>query len=119
MRPPILGVPGHPNTDARILKGTSTRVDAMYWTTTWAEDQLDWRLVRHAANVGYTTAFWRSIRSGLPIFERDDWHSQLQQRAASPYPDEVRHAIVRLNIELIGTSNPFVATSGRERRGPE
>lgn len=105
--PAILGVAGHPNTDAWILKGTSTWVDAMYWTTAWAEDELDWRLVRYAANAGYTTAFWRSIRSGIPIFELDEWHSRLQQRAASPYPDELRLAIIRLNLDLIATDNPF------------
>lgn len=106
-RPPTLGVPGHPNTDAWILRDTETWVDAMYWTTSWAEDELEWRLVHHAPKVGYTTAFWRSIRDGIPVFERDDWHASLQRRAKTPYPDELRHSIVRLNRNLIGSENPF------------
>ncbi len=105
--PPILGVTGHANTDAWILRGTETWVDAMYWTTAWAEDELDWRLIRHSPKVGYTTAFWRSIRDAIPVFERDEWHGELQRRAASAYPADLRDAIVGLNRDLIGPDNPF------------
>jgi hypothetical protein len=47
------------------------------------------------------------IRDGIPIFERNDWHRNLQRRAASPYPDELQDAIVSLNRDLIGRENPF------------
>lgn len=120
-RPLIRGVAGS-NTDAWVLRGTDTWVDAMYWTTTWAEEELDWRLVRHSPKIGYTTAFWRSIRHSIPVFERDDWHPELQRRAASPYPSELRDAIVRLNRDLIGSETPFsflhqAATAARRDDG--
>lgn len=106
-QPSMAGVPGHANTDAWVVRGTPIWVDAMYWTTSWAADELDWRLVRCSPKAGYTTAFWRSIRSGLPVFERSDWHRQLQARAAAPYPDELRAAIMGLNRDLVGWENPF------------
>ncbi len=106
-QPFMAGVPGHTNTDAWVVRGTPIWVDAMYWTTSWAEDELDWRLVHCSPKAGYTTAFWRSIRNGLPVFERGDWHRQLQARAAASYPDDLRAAIIRLNRDLLGWQNPF------------
>ena len=36
-------------------------LDLMYWSTTWAQRQLDEMLVHHRGRIGYSTAFWRSI----------------------------------------------------------
>ena len=99
---------GHPYADVWVLPGTETYLDLMFWTQHWAEDELDWRLVRHQRQVGgASTAFWRSIRDGVPIFDRSGWLAELQQRARAAYPSELRKNILAYDLDLLGASNPF------------
>lgn len=83
--------------DVWRLQDGGAWVDLMYWTTAWGEAQLRRVLVEHAASMGYSTAFWRSIRDAQPLYERDAWHAGLQQQARQPYPEALRRNIVRLN----------------------
>ena len=99
---------GHPYADTWTLRGSGTELDLMFWTTTWAEEELDWRLVRHQRQLGGpSTAFWRSIRDGLVIFDRSGWLDALQERARAPFPDELRAEILRYDFDLLGSENPF------------
>ena len=102
-----IGQTGHPYADAYKLPGSQVWLDVMFWTTQWAEDELDWRLEKQSPQMGYSTGFWRSIRDGMPLFERGDWHNRLQQRARSPYPETLRSRIIELNRDLLGRDNPF------------
>jgi predicted nucleotidyltransferase len=81
-------------------------IDISWWTPGWAESQLDLVLRKHRASLGYTTAFWRSIRNGRPLFERGTWHPQLQKFARSPYPRGLRKAIVETNRPWL-SGHPF------------
>lgn len=83
--------------DVWRLRDSGHWLDLMYWSPAWAEVQLRRVLVEHGALMGYTTAFWRSIRDARPLYERDGWHGALQRRARQPYPKELRRNIVRLN----------------------
>jgi hypothetical protein len=78
----------------------------MYWSREWAEEQLRRVLVEYRPGIGYSTAFWRSIREARALYERDSWHADLQERAQSPYPPELRLNIVEENFPYIG-SHPF------------
>ena len=103
----VIGQSGHPYADVWVLRGTDVLLDIMFWTQQWAEDELDWRLVKQSPQTGYSTCFWRSIRNGIPLFERDEWHGRLQERAHSGYPDLLRDRIIALNRDLLGRDNPF------------
>jgi len=103
----VVAQAAHPYADVFVINGTAVWIDLMFWTRQWAEDELDWRLEKQSPQAGYSTAFWRSIRDGLPLFERDDWHRRLQQRARSPYPDLLRERIIAMNRDLLGRDNPF------------
>jgi len=81
-------------------------IDIAWWTPDWAESQLDLVLRKHRGSLGYTTAFWRSIRNGRPLFERGAWHPQLQKFARSPYPSELRTAIINTNRPWL-SGHPF------------
>lgn len=72
-------------------------LDLMCWPTAWGEAQLRRVLVDQTASMGYSTAFWRSIRDAQSLYERDAWHAGLQQQARQPYPEALRRNIVRLN----------------------
>ena len=80
--------------------------DIVFWSPQWAEEQLDRMLLRHEPSTGYTTAFWRTIASARPLYERDGWHGTLQQRARRPYPDELVTAIVEHNVPWL-RDHPF------------
>ena len=102
-RPCVIRQTGHPYADAWTLGDTGLQLDVMFWSTTWAEEELEWRLVRHQRQVGEaSTAFWRSIRDGLPVFDRSGWVGRLQQRACTPFPDELRSEVLRYNMDLLG-----------------
>ena len=87
--------------DAWRLGAGGLWLDLMYWSTTWAERQLDEVLVQHRARIGYSTAFWRSIRTAQPLYERDMWHVALQRRAQHPYPAPLRRNIVEVNYPYL------------------
>ena len=98
--------PGFGDGDVWRLKDGETWLDLMYWPTTWAEAQLRRVLVEHTASMGYSTAFWRSIRDAHPLYERDGWHAELQRRARQPYPEALRRNIVDLNRPYL-RDHPF------------
>ena len=83
--------------DVWRLREDGNWIDLMYWTTAWAEAQLRRVLVDCAAALGYSTAFWRSIRNARPLYERDAWHRRLQRQATHPYPEALRQNIISLN----------------------
>ena len=99
---------GHPYADTWTLRDGGPELDLMFWTTTWAEEELDWRLVRHQRQLGGpSTAFWRSIRDGIVVFDRSGWVDALQERARAPFPEELRAEILAYDLDLLGTENPF------------
>lgn len=92
--------------DVWRLRGGGPWLDLMYWTTAWGEAQLRRVLVEQTASMGYSTAFWRSIRDAQPLYERDAWHGALQEQARQPYPEALRRNIVRLNRSYL-REHPF------------
>lgn len=92
--------------DVWRLRDGGRWLDLMYWTTAWGDAQLRRVLVDHRASLGYSTAFWRSIRDAQALYARDVWHTELQQLARQPYPEELRRNIVRLNYPFL-RAHPF------------
>jgi len=76
-------------------------VDVMYRTPAWIEGELDRVLVRHEARLGYSTCFWANVRSSRALFDRSGWFAALQARAAAPYPEPLRRAIVAKNLAVM------------------
>lgn len=60
---------------------------------------------RHRPSLGYSTAFWYTVRHSTPLYDRDHWFTDLQGLAARPYPDALRNAIVRWNHPLLRTTH--------------
>jgi len=79
-------------------------LDIMYRTPTWIEGELDRLLVRHEASVGYSTALWHSIRASEPLVDLTRWYADLQRRAAAPYPEALRRAVVAKNHPILRQS---------------
>ncbi len=73
----------------------------MFRSPRWIEDQLDRVLVRHEARVGYSTAFWSSVRCSVGLVDRTGWYAGLLGRAAAPYPEQLVRAVVARNQPLL------------------
>jgi predicted nucleotidyltransferase len=80
---------------------SGVRVDVMYRHVKWIEEQLDRVLVQHQASVGYSTCFWYNVLHSQELFDRAGWFGELQARARTPYPPELRRAIVAKNYRLL------------------
>jgi predicted nucleotidyltransferase len=77
------------------------KLDIMYRSPTWIEDQLDRVLVRHEASIGYSTCFWFNVLHSEPLFDREGWFEQLRGRAHVAYPDELRRAVIAKNWPIL------------------
>jgi catechol 2,3-dioxygenase-like lactoylglutathione lyase family enzyme/predicted nucleotidyltransferase len=80
---------------------TGAHLDIMYRSPQWLEDQLDRVLLRHEAAIGYTTGFWYNVLHSQPLFDPRNWFRQLQVRAQVPYPEALRHAVVKKNWPIL------------------
>jgi hypothetical protein len=76
---------------------TGLGVDLIYRTPVWIEDQLDRILVRHEPSLGYSTCLWHNVRVSQALLDPQGWYARLQQRAAGPYPEALRQAIIAWN----------------------
>lgn len=76
-------------------------VDVMYRTPAWIEDQLDRVLIRHEASLGYSTSLWFNVLHSVALIDRGGWFGALQGRAAVPYPEPLRHAIIAKNHPIL------------------
>ncbi|MBZ5654122.1 MAG: DUF4037 domain-containing protein [Acidobacteriia bacterium] len=87
--------------DEAVDASSGLRLDIMYRSPTWIEDQLDRILVRHEAAISYTTCFWFNVLHSEPLFDRGGWFQQLQKRANIAYPDELRRAVIAKNWPIL------------------
>jgi hypothetical protein len=87
--------------DEWIDAQTGRHIDVMYRTPAWIEEQLERVLVRHEASVGYSTCFWHNVLHSTPLFDRSGWYGDLQARAARPYPEPLKRAIIARNHPIL------------------
>jgi hypothetical protein len=83
--------------DEWLDPGSGLVVDATYFDSSWMEDQLARVLVRHEPSLGYSTCFWHTVQGAEPLHDPDGWLAALKARAAVPYPEPLRVAIVGHN----------------------
>ncbi|MBI5889803.1 MAG: DUF4037 domain-containing protein [Nitrosomonadales bacterium] len=87
--------------DEWVAREAGSVVDIMYRTPAWIEEQLDRVLLRHQASVGYSTCFVHNVLHSRTLFDRDGWFAALRARAAQPYPEPLRQAIVARNHPIL------------------
>lgn len=89
------------NGDEWVDRATGMGIDVTYRTPGWVEAELDRVLDRHQASTGYTTAIWANVAAGVPLSDPSGWYGDLRRRAAAPYPEPLRAAIVAKNLPLL------------------
>ncbi|HEY0733946.1 MAG TPA: hypothetical protein VGD69_03500 [Herpetosiphonaceae bacterium] len=87
--------------DEWIEAATGTKIDLIYFDASWIEEQIERVLVRYQPSVGYSTAFWHTIRNSQPLFDRDGWLDRIKDLAAQSYPEPLRRAIVAHNHPIL------------------
>lgn len=87
--------------DVWVERDSGLEVDAMYWETAWIEDQIARTLDRCEPWLGYTTAFWYTLKHTRVLYDRDGWLTGLVARCQQPYPEVLRTAIVRHNHAVL------------------
>jgi predicted nucleotidyltransferase len=90
--------------DEWVEREALVHVDVMFRETAFIEGELDRVLLRHEARVGYSTCLWHNVKTCLPLYDRSGWLAALVSRAAAPYPDGLRRAIVAKNLPLLRRS---------------
>jgi hypothetical protein len=89
------------DSDEWVEAATGHHVDLIFFGADWMAEQLDRVLVRHEGSVGYSTCFWHTVRVSQPLYDPTGWFAGLQQRAALPYPEELRRDIVARNHPIL------------------
>jgi predicted nucleotidyltransferase len=76
--------------------------NVMYRSCEQAEEEIDRRLRRHVASLGYTTAWCFSISYSQILADPNGWFANLQRQTREPYPNGLVQAIVRKNRPVLG-----------------
>ncbi len=87
--------------DEWVDRASGTHCDIMYRAPDWLSDQLDRAVVRHEASVGYSSCLWYNILHSTALHDPTGWYAVLQARAAVPYPEPLRRAIVAKNHPIL------------------
>lgn len=74
----------------------------MYRSCQEAEEEIERRLRRHVASLGYTTAWCFSISHGQILADPNGWLANLRRQTREPYPAGLVQAILRKNRPVLG-----------------
>ena len=76
--------------------------NAMYRSCQEAEEELERRLRRHVASLGYTTAWCFSISHSQILADPNGWLANLRRQTRERYPAGLVQAILRKNRPVLG-----------------
>jgi hypothetical protein len=86
------------------VESDGTEFEIMYRTCQWTEGELDARLKRFEAALGYTTAVCYNLEQSRPLWDRSGWLAGIQNRLRRGYPAGLAEAIVRKNLPLLNST---------------
>jgi Domain of unknown function (DUF4037) len=78
------------------------RFNAMYRSCDFVLREIDARLDRYSADLGYTTAYCFSVANGFTLHDPRQWLSAVQQRLRQPFPEPLIRSIVAKNRPVLG-----------------
>src|ERR1700731_2467360 len=74
----------------------------MYRDCTYAVDEIEERLDRNSALLGYTTAYCFSLANGYMLYDARGWLSSVQARLREPFPEQLAQSIIAKNRPVLG-----------------
>ena len=89
-----------------------TPLDLMYRSCDAIEADVEARLGRGLASLGYSTSLCHSVLQATPVFDRRGWLQALLDRVKStPYPNRLVEGVIKLNLPGAGKHYPFLRTA--------
>jgi Nucleotidyltransferase domain len=80
-----------------------TIFDLMYRSCDAIEADVEAKLGRGVAALGYSTSLCYSVLQAMSVFDRREWFKALQSRLKStPYPDVLVEGIIKMNLPVLG-----------------
>jgi predicted nucleotidyltransferase len=77
--------------------------DLMYRSCDAIEADVEAKLGRGVAALGYSTSLCHSVLQAVSVFDRRGWFQALQSRLKStPYPDALVEGIIKMNLPVLG-----------------
>ena len=87
--------------DEWVDPASGTAIDIAYFDRAWFESAIRDVIEHHRPSLGYTTAFWHTLRHATPAFDRAGWLATMREMATTPYPDALRRNIVAWNHAVL------------------
>jgi predicted nucleotidyltransferase len=85
------------------VEPNGTPFDLMYRSCDAIEADVEAKLGRGEAAVGYSTCLCHSVLQATPVFDRRAWFQTLQDRLKStPYPDRLVEGVIKMNLPVLG-----------------
>jgi uncharacterized protein DUF4037/nucleotidyltransferase-like protein len=85
------------------IEHDGTKFEIMYRGCGHTEQEVERRLSRYEACVGYTTCVLYTLAYGHVLVDQNGWFKSLQQRVLSTsYPDELLRAVIAKNFPVLG-----------------
>jgi len=85
------------------IEHDGAKLEIMYRGCENAEEEVEKRLCRYEASVGYTTFVLYTLAHGHILVDRDGWFRSLQKRVVNTgYPDRLLQGIVAKNYPVLG-----------------
>jgi Domain of unknown function (DUF4037) len=79
--------------------------DLMYRSCDAIQADVEARLGRAEAAVGYSTCLCHSVLEATVVFDRQGWFQRLQDRLkTTPYPDRLMERIIKKNLPVLGAN---------------
>ena len=88
--------------DDEWIEPGGQRFNVMYRSCREAEEEVNRRLVRHVASLGYTTAYCFTLCHGNSLVDPDCWFAEVQRETRGAYPHGLLQAILRKNRPVLG-----------------
>jgi predicted nucleotidyltransferase len=80
-----------------------TTFDLMYRSCDVIEADVEAKLERGEAALGYSTSVCYSVLQARPVFDRRGWFKALQSRLKSkPYPAVLMQGVIKMNLPVLG-----------------
>jgi Nucleotidyltransferase domain len=87
------------------IEHDGTKFEIMYRGCGQTEQDVERRLFRYEASVGYTTCVLHTLAHGHTLIDRNGWFKSLQQRVLRRgYPDELLRAVIAKNFPFLDRS---------------
>ena len=80
-----------------------TIFDLMYRSCDMIEADVEAKLGRGVAALGYSTSLCHSVLQATPVFDRRGWFKTLHNLLKStPYPDVLMQGVIKMNLPVLG-----------------